>query len=53
MKWNVAISACCVVLLAANIALLRQNRQLKAQMSLPSPTLEAAAGTADARPEGL
>jgi peroxiredoxin len=45
MKWNVAISACCVVLLAANIALLRQNRQLKAQMSLPPPTLEAAAGT--------
>jgi peroxiredoxin len=44
MKWNVAISACCVVLLAANIALLRQNRQLKAQMSLPPPTLEAAAG---------
>lgn len=45
MKWNVAISACCVVLLAANIALLRQNRQLKAQISLPPPTLEAAAGT--------
>jgi peroxiredoxin len=45
MKWNVAISACCVVLLAANIALLRQNRQLKAQLSLPTPTLEAAAGT--------
>jgi peroxiredoxin len=45
MKWSVAISACCVVLLAANIALLRQNRQLKAQLSLPPPTLEAAAGS--------
>jgi peroxiredoxin len=44
MKWNVAIAACCVVLLAANIALLRQNRQLKAQIALPSPTLEAAVG---------
>lgn len=45
MKWSVAISACCVVLLAANIALLRQNRQLKAQLSTPPPVLEAAAGT--------
>jgi hypothetical protein len=45
MKWSVAISACCVVLLAANIALIRQNRQLKAQLSLPPPALEAAAGT--------
>jgi len=45
MKWNVAISACCVVLLAANIALLRQNNQLKAQLSLPPPALEVAAGT--------
>ncbi len=44
MKWSVALSACCVVLLAANIALLHQNRQLKAQISLPPPTLEAAAG---------
>jgi len=45
MKWNVAISACCVVLLAANIALLHQNKQLKAQLSQPSPALEVAAGT--------
>lgn len=44
MKWNVAISACCVVLLAANIALLRQNRQLKAQLSAPPPALELATG---------
>ena len=45
MKWNVAISACCVVLLAANIALIHQNSQLKAQLSLPPPALEVAAGT--------
>jgi peroxiredoxin len=45
MKWNVAISACCVVLLAANIALIHQNSQLKSQLSLPPPALEAAAGT--------
>ena len=44
MKWTVALSACCVVLLAANIALIRQNSQLKAQLSLPSPAMEAAAG---------
>ena len=44
MKWMVALSACCVVLLAANIALIHQNSQLKAQLSLPSPTMEAAAG---------
>lgn len=44
MKWTVAISACCVVLLAANIALIRQNQQLKAQLALPPPVLEAAAG---------
>lgn len=45
MKWNVAISACCVVLLAANIALIHQNNQLKAQLSVPPPALEIAAGT--------
>ena len=45
MKWNVAISACCVVLLAANIALIRQNNQLKAQLSQPPPALEVTAGT--------
>jgi len=45
MKWNVAISACCVVLLAANIALIHQNRQLKAQLSQPPPALELATGT--------
>ncbi|HEY2499369.1 MAG TPA: redoxin domain-containing protein [Candidatus Angelobacter sp.] len=45
MKWSVTISACCVVLLAANIALVHQNRQLKAQLSQPPPTLELAAGT--------
>ncbi|MCU1253737.1 MAG: hypothetical protein JWM83_36 [Candidatus Angelobacter sp.] len=45
MKWIVAISACSVVLLAANFALIHQNQQLKAQLSLPPPALEAAAGT--------
>jgi peroxiredoxin len=45
MKWTVALSACCVVLLAANIALIHQNNQLKSQLSLPPPALEAAAGT--------
>jgi len=45
MKWTVALSACCVVLLAANIALIHQNSQLKAQLSLPPPAMEAAAGT--------
>ena len=44
MKWTVALSACCVVLLAANIALIHQNSQLKAQLSLPPPVMEAAAG---------
>ena len=41
---NAAISACCAVLLAANIALIHQNRGLKAQLSLPPPTLEVAVG---------
>lgn len=44
MKWTVALSACCVVLLAANIALIHQNSQLKAQLSLPPPVMEAPAG---------
>jgi len=45
MKWTVALSACCAVLLAANIALIHQNSQLKAQLSLPPPLMEASAGT--------
>lgn len=45
MKWNVVISACCVVLLAANIALIHQNQQLKSQLALPPPTLETPPGT--------
>lgn len=44
MKWNIALGACCVVLLGINIALVRQNRQLKAQASLPAPALELPAG---------
>jgi peroxiredoxin len=45
MKWNVALSACCVALLAANIALIHQNGQLKAQLSQPPPALELTTGT--------
>lgn len=45
MKWNIALGACCVVLLGINIALVRQNRQLKEQASLPSPVLEVQAGS--------
>jgi hypothetical protein len=44
MRWNVLISSCCILLLAVNIALIRQNRQLKAQLSAPSPNLEVARG---------
>jgi hypothetical protein len=44
VKWNVAISSCCVVLLAANIALIHQNNQLKTRLALPPPELEAARG---------
>ena len=44
MKWTVALSACCVVLLAANIALIHQNSQLKAQLSLPPPAWKLATG---------
>jgi peroxiredoxin len=46
VKWNIALGACCVVLLAMNVALIRQNRQLKKQASLPPPALELPAGTA-------
>ncbi len=44
MKWTVALSACCVVLLAANIALIHQNSQLKARLELPPPQMEASQG---------
>ena len=44
MKWSFAISGCFLLLLAANIALIRQNIQLKSQLSVPPPSLEAAAG---------
>lgn len=44
MKWNVAISGCCLLLLCANVALIRQNSQLKARLALPPPALEASAG---------
>jgi peroxiredoxin len=44
LKWNFAISGCCILLLAANIALIHQNSQLKARLALPPPQLEAAQG---------
>jgi hypothetical protein len=44
VKWNFAVSGCCLLLLAANIALIRQNNQLKARLALPPPALEAVAG---------
>jgi len=45
MKWNLAALACCIVLLAANFALLRQNQQLKSQLGQPPVPFEASAGT--------
>jgi hypothetical protein len=39
------LSGSCVLLLAANLALIRQNRELKAQLSQPPLALEAAAGS--------
>lgn len=44
MKWNIAATACCVLLLILDVALLRQNRQLKAQLSAPPAGLEVQAG---------
>ena len=44
MKWTFAISGCCLLLLALNIALIHQNIQLKSQLSVPPPALEASAG---------
>ena len=50
MKWTVALSACCVVLLAANIALIHQNSQLKASFTASAHYGSIAAGRAGARP---
>jgi len=44
VRWNFALSGCCLLLLAANIALIHQNRQLKARLCAPSPQMEAAHG---------
>jgi AhpC/TSA family len=44
LKWTFAISVCCLLLLAANIALIQQNSQLKARLAAPPPQLEAAQG---------
>ena len=45
MKWSLAISVGCLfLLLAANIALIHQNSELKARLSQAPPSLEAANG---------
>lgn len=44
VKWNFVVSGCCLLLLVVNIALIHQNRQLKARLALPPPQLEAAQG---------
>jgi hypothetical protein len=44
LKWTFAIAVCCLLLLAANIALIHQNSQLKARLAAPPPQLEAAQG---------
>jgi peroxiredoxin len=44
MKWNVVTMACCLLLLVIDVSLLRQNRQLKAQLSAPAPGLEVQVG---------
>jgi hypothetical protein len=36
VKWNDALAVCRAVLLAVNLALIHQNRQLKAQIALPT-----------------
>jgi len=43
VKWNYAISGCCLLLLATNIALIHQNSQLKARLETP-PQMEATRG---------
>lgn len=44
MKWNFVLAACCLLLLGLDVALVRQNRTLKAQISQPPPSLEAPIG---------
>lgn len=44
MKWNFVLSGCCLLLLAANIALVHQNGQLKDRLALPPPVMEATIG---------
>lgn len=44
MKWNIVTISCCLLLLIIDVSLLRQNRQLKAQLSAPPPGLEVQAG---------
>jgi hypothetical protein len=44
MKATYALFACCLLLLGVNLALIRQNRSLKAQLAAPPPSLEASIG---------
>jgi peroxiredoxin len=44
VKWNLVLAACCLLLLGMNVALIRQNRILKEQISQPPPSLEAPIG---------
>lgn len=45
MRWTYALIGCCAVLLGINVLLVRQNRQLKAQLALPPAAYEIPAGS--------
>ncbi|HEY6971330.1 MAG TPA: hypothetical protein VJA94_19120 [Candidatus Angelobacter sp.] len=45
MKWNIFLTACCLLLLGFDVALLRQNHSLKAQVAEAPLTTAAPAGT--------
>ena len=44
MKWNLVLAVCCLLLLGMNIALVRQNKILKDQVSQPPLAMEAPVG---------
>jgi len=44
VKWIFALSGCCLLLLATNIALIHQNRQLKDRLALPPLAMETTVG---------
>lgn len=45
MKWTYALICCSAVLLGLNLLLVRQNRQLKAQLALPPAAYELPTGS--------